>query len=187
MAKRGSEQLREAMKLKPFVRFTRPFDDGYTRGYVLDVGKDFFTMLITDETCRFNGFQCLRIKDVRKFRQDPYAHFYVAALEARKQYITRKPRIKLGSVAEILLSVQKESSLVTIYRETVKPDTCWIGKITKMTEREVSMLEIGPDAEWRDKPTTFKLKEITEIDFGGGYEEALSLVGGAAPKLKAKA
>ena len=86
-----------------------------------------------------------------------------------------------------MLSVQKESSLVTIYRETVKPDTCWIGKITKMTEREVSMLEIGPDAEWRDKPTTFKLKEITEIDFGGGYEEALSLVGGAAPKLKAKA
>jgi hypothetical protein len=29
-------------------------------------------------------------------------------------------------------------------------------------------------------PTVYKLAEITRVDFGGGYEEALALVGGAA-------
>lgn len=40
------------------------------------------------------------------------------------------------------------------------------------------MLEINPDASWDEAPTQYKLKEITEIEFGGGYEEALFLVGG---------
>ncbi|HEX7424334.1 MAG TPA: hypothetical protein VF311_10690 [Terriglobales bacterium] len=38
----------------------------------------------------------------------------------------------------------------------------------------------GPDACWDDKPETYRLREITRVDFGGDYEEALRLVGGYA-------
>jgi len=43
----------------------------------------------------------------------------------------------------------------------------------------VSLLEIGPDAVWDDKPETYRLSEITRVDFGGDYEGALHLVGGS--------
>jgi hypothetical protein len=44
--------------------------------------------------------------------------------------------------------------------------------------RSVSLLEINPDAIWDDNPTEFKLSEITRVNFGGDYENALFLVGG---------
>jgi hypothetical protein len=186
MAKKRSEQLREAMQQKIFVRFTSPFEDGYSRGYVLDVGKDFFVLLTTDETCRFNGFQCIRIKDVRNLREDPYSDFAVAALQARKQSVSKKPNVKLGSIAEMLLSISEISSLVTIHRHKIKPDSCWIGKLVGVNDLELSLLEIGPEAKWDTKWTKYKLKDISQVDFGGGYEEALFLVAGNPPKFKAK-
>ena len=39
-------------------------------------------------------------------------------------------------------------------------------------------LEIDPDAVWEQKPTKINLSDITRVDFGGQYEEALHLVGG---------
>jgi hypothetical protein len=43
----------------------------------------------------------------------------------------------------------------------------------------VSLLEIGPDAAWDNESETYRLSEITRVDFGGDYEEALHLVGGS--------
>ena len=180
------ERIREACAAAQFVRFEHAFEAGFNRGYVLDVGKEFFLFAMVDDTIRFDGFQCMRMKDVRKFREDPYAEFAAAALRARKESIARKPKVTVGSVAEILLSISKISSLVTIHRHKVKPDSCWIGKAIEVTDREVLLLEIGPDAKWDKKPTKFRLKEITEVEFGGGYEEALLLVGGEPAKLKTK-
>jgi hypothetical protein len=42
----------------------------------------------------------------------------------------------------------------------------------------VSLLEIGPDAKWEDKPKEYRVTEITRVNFGGDYENALHLVGG---------
>jgi hypothetical protein len=69
--------------------------------------------------------------------------------------------------------------LLTIHRERVDPDVCWIGKIEDIRQGQVSLLEINPDAKWDRKPTSYSLSEITTIEFGGEYERALHLVGGS--------
>ena len=38
--------------------------------------------------------------------------------------------------------------------------------------------EIGPDAVWEEEAETYRVAQITRVDFGGAYEEALYLVGG---------
>jgi hypothetical protein len=43
------------------------------------------------------------------------------------------------------------------------------------------MLEIDPHAQWDPDPSAHKISEITRVNFGGGYEDALALVGGAPP------
>jgi hypothetical protein len=73
---------------------------------------------------------------------------------------------------------------VTVYRERVKPDTCIIGKVVDISESHLHFLEIGPDAVWEEKPSKTRLSDITRVQFGGGYEEALHLVGGNPKPLK---
>jgi hypothetical protein len=73
--------------------------------------------------------------------------------------------------------------LVTIHREKIKPNVCWIGQVVQVRRGRLSLLEIGPDAKWDEEPTEYKVDEITRVDFGGGYEDALRLVGGKPPDL----
>ena len=41
---------------------------------------------------------------------------------------------------------------------------------------ELSLLEIRPDATWEDTPTDYRLSQITRVNFGGDYEDALHIV-----------
>jgi hypothetical protein len=125
----------------------------------------------------------MRLSDVRRLSvPSPYAGFAVAALLKRGERIERKPRISLKSTDQLLRSANRLFPLVTIHQERVNPDTCKIGRVVGVSKSHVSLLEIGPDAVWEEKPTEIPLRRITRVDFGGGYEDALHIVGGA-PRL----
>jgi hypothetical protein len=183
---RIASQLR-ATESREIVKFWVPFEEGSTTGYVLDIGPEFFLLLLIDDDMRFNGFQCLRVRDVRKLQiPAKYASFYEAALRARGESVEEKPRVRLDSVSEILRTANKEFPLVAIHREKINPDVCHIGRVIDMDDSKVQLLEIGPDAVWETEPTKYRLKQITRVDFGGSYEEALFLVGGAPKVAKPK-
>ncbi len=78
----------------------------------------------------------------------------------------------------MLLSAGRSFPLVTVHREAIDPEVCWIGRILGVERSRVSLLEITPDATWEEKPECFRLSEITRVNFGGDYETALHLVGG---------
>ncbi len=101
-----------------------------------------------------------------------------AALRKRGERRPRKPRVSVASIEDLLLSAGRAFPLVTIHREQVDPDVCWIGRVLGVNRGRVSLLKIDPDAKWEDAPTEYRLSEITRVDFGGDYEGALHLVGG---------
>lgn len=184
---RKLELLTGALQSKCPIKFWNPYDSGSTHGYVLGIGPRFFLLALIDDNLRFNGFQCLRISDLRRLQvPDPYEKFLVAALHKRNQKIKRKPDIKLDSLPDLLRSANRAFPLVTIHRERVKPDECWIGKVVDVNKDHLFLLQIDADAIWEDNPRKYLLSEITRVDFGGGYEEALHLVGGGPKKLKGK-
>jgi hypothetical protein len=175
------------MHAKTLVKFWNPYDPGSTHGYVLDIGPRFFLLGLVGDEIRFNGFQCLRLSDVRRLQvPDPYSDFIVATLRKRGDSIKRKPNIKLKTLPQLLKSADRLFPLVTIHRERAKPGTCEIGRVIDVSRARVSMLEIGPDAVWKKEPTNIPLKEITRVDFGGGYEDALHIVGGNPLRSKPK-
>lgn len=179
---RTASELRRLMRERRFVRFTRTFEEGFARGYVLDVGPKFFLIaLLQSDGIRFDGFACFRIADVRNLRPDPYAAFAEAALKKLSEPMPKKPKVRVASIEELVLSASKSFALLTIHREKIEPEVCWIGKLQKIGREEVSLLEIGPDARWDRKPTLHKLNEITAVEFGSEYERALLLVGGNPP------
>jgi hypothetical protein len=172
---------------KTLVKFWNRFDPGSTNGYVLDIGPRFFLLGPVGEEIRFNGFQCMRLSDVRRLHApDRYAEFIVAALRKRGEIIRKKPRVRLNSLPELLRSASRLFPLVTIHQERAKPDTCEIGHVVGISKSHVSLLEIGPDAIWDEEPTDISLRRITRVDFGGGYEDALHIVGGGPPRTSLK-
>ena len=87
----------------------------------------------------------------------------------------------MANIKDLLLSAREAFPLVTIHREQVDPDVCWIGRVHGVNRGRVSLLEIGPDAAWGDTPEEYRIREITCVNFGGDYENALYLVGGEPP------
>ena len=174
-------QLRSAMRASRLVRFSRSVEAGWVNGYVLDVGPEFFLLALVSDQIRFDGFQALRLRDVRKLRENPFASFVEAALKARHERRPRKPKVNLGSLSSLLLSAGRAFPLVSIHRERVDAGTCQIGRVMGVSKGKARILEIGPGAVWDKKPTDYALKQITRVDFGGAYEDALHLVGGDPP------
>ena len=182
MAMRRSYQLREMLRRRQLVRFSRRFEESLIRGYVLDVGPKFFLLALLSDRIWFDGFECFRISDVSNLKPDPYAAFAEAAVKKRGEQVPKKPRIGLGSIEDILLSVGRLFPLVAIHRERVESGVCHIGHVKHVEQGRVSLLEINPDASWDAEPTEYRVSEITRVNFGGDYENALHLVGGNAPE-----
>jgi len=179
MSNTRRRKLEEAFAGPLIVKFYSPYEPGSTLGYVLDMGPEFFLLGFIDDHIRFNGFHCYRVSDVRKLRAPaPNAEFITNALLLRNETIDKKPDINLSDIAALLNSGSQLFPLITIHREKLNPDTCKIGKIIEIKDNVLRFLEIDPDAIWEEKPTKIRLSDITRVDFGGGYEEALHLVGG---------
>jgi hypothetical protein len=169
---------------KILVRFTRPFDNGgSTVGYILDRGPQFFLLALVGDNLRFNGFNCIRYRDVRGLEVPArYAAFAESALKLRSERIPGRPRVKLSTTSELLATAGRAFPIITIHRENVDPDVCQIGRVVAVDTDKVGLLEINPDARWDSRPHVYRTREITRIDFGGSYEDALTLVGGLPPE-----
>ena len=126
----------------------------------------------------FDGFECFRVRDVLDVSLDPYAGFAEAALRKRGQRKPRKPAVDLSSSGALLLSAGRRFPLVAIHREQIDPEVCWIGRLLGVHRGRLSPLEIYPDTKWDTTPTEYPVREITHINFGGDYEDALASVGG---------
>lgn len=174
------EQLKAAARDGHLIRLYRPFEETYVRGYILDVGAEFFLLGLVSDRLWLDGFECFRVGDVDELVPDPYADFTQAALAARGE---ARPAMTLGldDIVALLTSAAERFPLVTIHQERDQPEACYIGKLISIEGGIAWMLEIGPDAKWDEDPSAHKLAEITRVNFGGDYEDALALIGGSPP------
>ena len=175
-----SKHLEQSIADARLVRLKRRVEDFPLRGYVLATGSDHVLVAVVSDRIRYDGFTCLRRVDLKSVKDDPYADFAEEALRRRGAQRPPTPALSLESTRTILESASILFPLVTIHREKADPDVCHIGKVVATNRSRVKLLEIDPHAHWHETATSIALKGITRIDFGGDYEDALSLVGGAA-------
>ena len=159
MTQAREKKLKEACLNAIIARFWYPYDDGWTHGYVLDIGPDFFLFALIDDKIKFNGFECHLVSDIKRLKlPDPYEDFVVAALRKQKQRIDRKPGIDLSSLPALLKSANALFPLITIHQERAKPGECFIGKVLNISEK--SLLLQSHNRPWRSfgnkKPSRFR-------------------------------
>ncbi len=173
-------KLESARQDHLLVRLWRDtIEEGFATGYVTGVGPEFFLFCVVGDEITFNGFHVMRIGDVTELEAPhEFSGFIERALHLRKEIEPVLPDPDLSTVRSIIESVTRSFPLVTIHREDVSTEVCHIGRAITVDDDCVRLREMSPDAVLYDEPEDYLLREITRIDFGGGYERALWLVGG---------
>lgn len=163
------------------VRRTLP-DADVLDGFVVGVGSEWLALARLSDRIELDGWSLLRLDDVRSVKLEPDADcFEVRALRARGQWPPTDPGVPLDDAAAAVLAVGAAYPLVAVHRELDRPDVAWVGAVRGVKGTTLSLLEVGVQADWRRKVRSYDLDDVTRLDFGGGYEEALALVAGEAP------
>ncbi len=115
-------------------------------GYAVGV-SELFVMLhaIEPNFINLNGYIVLRNEDIGRYRvQDDGKFFLSRALKLRGIEPVPQPKIDLSSFSGLLASAAACFSLITIHRELMNADSCFIGRIQTMTSRTITLEEISP-------------------------------------------
>lgn len=163
------------------IRLQREFESTEVRGYVIRATTAYVLVSIVSDRIRYDGFECLRPQDILDVRRDPYALFAERALELRDERAPKVSALEVRSFFGLLRWASTRYSVVSIHLELKEPDVCHIGHLVRVAGDVVDMRRIAPDARWEAKVKTFPVRDITRVAFGGDYETALGLVGGAPP------
>src|ERR1044072_2330334 len=171
------------------VRFERkPLDEAELYGFVLACSETLTLLNVLEtSTLTLNGYSVIRNADVSLYAVYDRPDYYFDSRVLRLKGISPQPQpeVSVASLPELLASVDKHYPLFTIHRERVHDDVCFIGRLAGMTPKTFTLFEIDDCAEW-DGPHRYRFEDVTKVDFGGGYEEALALVARENDKTKSK-
>jgi hypothetical protein len=184
-ARRGlRRRLRKAQRRRDLVTLPRRHDgqDPPVEGFVVGSSKAWVLLARVSDGLEPDGWTAVRVKDLRGLRVRPGAAGLTGrALKARGQWPPVAPRrVDLSEVAALVRSVDARTPLFTVHVERDRPDALWLGVADRLTRRALRLRTVGPRAKWAGHQD-FWLKDLTRIDFGTTYAEAVHLVGGDAP------
>ncbi len=134
------------------------------------------------DTFQLNGYTAVREPDISAFRFfSRSGHWQFRAAVALKLQPIVPAGIEVSSIASLITSAAASFPLLSFHPEIRDRDVCYIGPVLKLTAQTCLIDDLGPGAEWSGA-RRLRLADITRIDFGGGYEQALAMT---APKRKA--
>lgn len=175
------ERLEQARTAGTLIRIERSFNDGWEDGYVVGLGTDLVLLAVVGHGIRFDGYQAYRLDDISSLGDPaPHAAFVESALSLRGFDRPPAPSVSLDSIPDLLRTAADSYRLMTLHTEDEDPEVCWIGQVVEADDSRVILRTITPDASWDADPETYPTDEITRIDFGGSYEDALWIVASAS-------
>ncbi len=130
----------------------------------------------------FSVFKNKSVKDYEVF-DDPNS-FDALLLKIKKVKPKSKLSISIDSMTDLIKTASETFPLIVVHREKIDSETCWIGKIVEIKKKSFLMRAIDTNAEWEEHFTKVAFKDVTKIDFGNGYENALILVADYREKRK---
>jgi hypothetical protein len=153
-------------------------------GFVVARSKTWVTLAKLSDSVNLDGWVALRAADIQSVTLIPTEDcFEIKVLQAREQWPPVAPTgLADTTVEELVTSLGAATPLVTVYSEFERPDVCWIGSATRIDDATLALLEVNVAGGWARRPRMFDLSDLTRIESGGGYEDALALVAGPAPR-----
>jgi hypothetical protein len=174
----------QAEQLLVHVRRWIP-DADRLEGFVVGIGSEWVALQHLSDRIAFDGWRLIRRKDIQAVTIDPDADcFEIRALRAREMWPPSAPPLDLDDVLGAVGSASKAAkTMVSVFDEFDRPEVCWIGAVVSVNQNRLRLLEVDTRGGWARKTRTFDPADVTRLEMGGGYEEALLLVAGPPPSV----
>ena len=169
----GVTGLKEIL-IGTYLEFVRnKIDDNKLSGFVISYNDDLTLLHHVDSDFKLHGYSIFRNSDVTSWTVFDSPDYFMNRALRLKGIRPRRPRaLDISSWRLAFETASRNWPLFALHREALRNDVCWVGRYVDSTPKTVTLYEISPTAEW-EKPTRFRIADITRIDFGGGYEDAL--------------
>ena len=171
--------LEYAYTTESLVWMRRRFDGRPWRGFVVGMSETLvLVQTLNTGVMRLNGYSVVRLKDIQECREDE--SFVPGALKLLGERPRPQPDLLLLDMPGLLSSVGAHFPLLEVFQE--KGSTSfYIGRIVGFGKRKAHLQLVTRDGTWGDL-FKFDCKDITRVDFGDGYDEALWLVARRQPR-----
>ena len=148
------------------------------RGVVVDVARELALLHRMSDAIHLDGYAVVRMADVSRVDTPGRGRFYGRALALRREKARLPKGINLSGMGSAISTAATLLPLVTLHRERISPDTCSIGRLGTLTEKSVTLRWLTPSAKWSGNSPRYRLADISLLEFGGEYEDALARVAG---------
>ena len=167
--------LTEAIAENKLVILCRKsIDDDRLHGYVVGLSDTWVLLhFVESSMLMLDGYKAVRLGDVSHFSVDDT--FIAEYMRLRGIQSKALPDVDVSNLSALLSGVSASFPLFMIERERVEPGIGIVGQIEKMNGRKLWINKFSAKAKWIGTEK-FKLKDITAIDFGDHYHEALAFM-----------
>ncbi len=166
------DTLASAMADRVIVKLWRQsINEDKQAGYVVGLSKTWVLLQeIEGDTFVLDGYKAMRLAHVSSLKAD--SSFAGEYFLRRGLFPQAQPDLDLTDLHSLLDSVSENYAMFMIEREKEEPGIGFIGVAEGLTKRSLWMRKFSSKAKWIGTEK-FKLKDITSINFGGGYVNAL--------------
>jgi len=143
------------------------------RGFVTAVSADLVAMGVVNDECHFDGVTIVRTEDITFLRwQNEVLDAWAGVLQESPTSPTPVRHVELSSWESVVRSLLGSEPVVTFHREIVNDRACHLGTNISLEGECVVADEISVEGTV-DGRFALSLGDLTKLDFGGGYEQAL--------------
>ncbi|MCU1370213.1 MAG: hypothetical protein JWO77_1407 [Ilumatobacteraceae bacterium] len=180
-AKRNRKELSAAWAADELVLLRRSiWKADVLEGFVVDLDEDWVVLHIVYDV-GLNGWSVVRLDTIRTVEREPANSFLPRALA----HFGEQPALILADMTsgrDAIRSLAAAFPLLTIFTEARDPRTAAVGRPVRTGKNKLDLLEITADGTWDGRdPIRVRYGDITRIDVGGRYEQALHELGGYPP------
>jgi hypothetical protein len=154
-------------------------------GFVVAAGKEWLLLHEVDpDLWMLDGHVAVRLRHVTQL---------IPCLYKGSDYPTRVlrhfgedrphalPEIDLSSVRTLVKTAAATAPLIGIECEKSAPKCAFFGVPLKMKKGVLTLRDINVDGRWDPTPSKHRLSDITRVQVGTRYEQALAAIGGPTP------
>ena len=152
-----------------------------TSGFVVAVAKDWVVMHDLVQTVYLDDLVFLRLDHVTKVephQDQAYVSRAVAGLgEPIKEFVCAPD----ASISDLLAAIAERQEWSEFTSRSSEGDWINFGRIRRIGNKRLHLQFIGRDGVWVDSVDAWKLKDITRLEVGGRYAQALDRFGDPIP------
>ena len=171
--------LQYALATESLVWVRRRVDSRPWRGFVVGLSETLVLLnVLNSGTMRLNGYTAIRLKDITECTDDET--FAPSALKLLGERPKPQHDLLLLDMPGLLSSVGAHFPLLELFQEKTGP-AFYIGRILRFGKKKAHLQTVTRGGTWGDI-YKFACKDISRVDFGDGYDEALWLVARRQPR-----